>query len=381
MLGAAALAAASAYSAETHAATGLDVALLVAVVALCAAGNLFEVFAPGHYSLQPNLPFFFAGALLLPPWAIAVAAAASYLPGWLVHRFRWYMVVFNVANYGLAGLAAYVLATAAGVPGGVDDLTAVAGLLAAAAAFVFINHALIDVVVPLAGGTPFGAALSRGLRLGETAGGAPIDFGLAGVGACIAALWITEPVSAVLAAAPMALLYAALWVPLLRHKSRVDPKTGLYNSQHFARLLDEAIEGARRRGGSVALVMLDLDHLRRVNNRHGHLAGDRLIAAVAELLGEAAGDTGVAGRFGGEEFAIILRATARAEAHVLAERLRKLVELRAIDVEAEAPVHVTVSIGVAAFPEVAAKEPAELVDAADKALYRAKDAGRNRVSD
>src|SRR5688500_3460949 len=82
----------------------LDPALLVLVVALCAGANLFEVFAPGHYSFQPNLVFFFWGAVLLPPWAIALVAAACFIPGWFVHRFPWYMVTFNVTNYGLSGL-------------------------------------------------------------------------------------------------------------------------------------------------------------------------------------------------------------------------------------------------------------------------------------
>ena len=90
----------------------LDPALLLVVVVLCAGANLFEVFAPGHYSFQPNLVFFFWGAVLLPPWAIAVVAAACFIPGWIVHRFPWYMVTFNVTNYALSGLAASLVGSA-----------------------------------------------------------------------------------------------------------------------------------------------------------------------------------------------------------------------------------------------------------------------------
>src|SRR5687767_14697354 len=85
--------AAVALAAEMGAVTAphLDPVLLGVALALCAAGNLFEVFAPAHFSFQPNLIVFLSASLLLPPWAVAVLAVACFLPGWLVHRFRWYM--------------------------------------------------------------------------------------------------------------------------------------------------------------------------------------------------------------------------------------------------------------------------------------------------
>src|SRR5438128_3882088 len=80
LIAAVAIVAASALDNSAH----LDPTLLVVVASLCAAANLFEVFAPGHYSFQPNLVFFFWGAVLLPPWAIAIVAAACFIPGWIV---------------------------------------------------------------------------------------------------------------------------------------------------------------------------------------------------------------------------------------------------------------------------------------------------------
>jgi hypothetical protein len=77
----------------------LDGTLVAVAIALCAAGNLFEVFAPASFSFQPNLVIFLGASLLLPPWAIVILAVVSFLPGWIVNRFRWYMVVFNTANY------------------------------------------------------------------------------------------------------------------------------------------------------------------------------------------------------------------------------------------------------------------------------------------
>src|SRR5436190_6455200 len=195
----------------------LEVALLVATVVLCAGGNLFEVFAPGHYSFQPNLVFFFWAAVLLPPWAVPLVAVASYLPGWVAHRFRWYMVAFNIADYALAGLLVNTVVRAAHAA--VDtDVGAAAVLFASALAFVAINHLLIVAVISFSRHAP----LSRCLK--ETAGGLPLDAALALTGACLVVLWIRAPVFAVLAAGPMMLIYRALWVPLLRHKSRTDPK-------------------------------------------------------------------------------------------------------------------------------------------------------------
>src|SRR3954452_13608988 len=96
----------------------LDPVLLGVAIALCAVANLFEVFAPGHYSFQPNLVFFFGSAVLLPPWAIALVAAACFVPGWLVHRFPWYMVMFNVTNYALCGVVASVVVSQGALAGG-----------------------------------------------------------------------------------------------------------------------------------------------------------------------------------------------------------------------------------------------------------------------
>jgi diguanylate cyclase (GGDEF)-like protein len=160
-----------------------------------------------------------------------------------------------------------------------------------------------------------------------------------------------------------------------------DGLTKLFNKRYFADRLDGELRFAARHQVQLALLMLDLDHFKRINDDHGHLAGDAVLAEISAMLAAAVRNEDVVARFGGEEFAIILRATGRAEATVLAERLRRRIEGRSFDLEdgGEA-VHVTISIGVAAFPEVPCETPADLIEAADRALYRAKDGGRNRVS-
>ena len=158
-----------------------------------------------------------------------------------------------------------------------------------------------------------------------------------------------------------------------------DGLTKLFNKRYFHDRLDGELRFATRHGTALALLMIDVDHFKQVNDVRGHLVGDAVLGVVGEVLAGAVRNEDVVARFGGEEFAIISRSTDRAQAMILAERLRRTIEARSIDVEDGAPVKITVSIGIAAYPEVAAKEPEQLIEAADKALYRAKSEGRNRV--
>lgn len=215
----AALALALAWSAGTD--TDVDPALLAVAAVICGAANLLEIFMPGHWSFQPNLLFFFAGAMLLPPWAIAALAVACFAPGYVVNRskrpesFPWYKVAFNVANYLLAGLAAREIAYAGGaMPAAADsDVTAVLALAGAAVAFAAINHLLIVLAVWLAG--------ERSLRTTarQLADGLPLDSALCLTGAAFAVMWDIAPALAILAPGPALLVYRALATPLLARRT------------------------------------------------------------------------------------------------------------------------------------------------------------------
>jgi diguanylate cyclase (GGDEF)-like protein len=126
------------------------------------------------------------------------------------------------------------------------------------------------------------------------------------------------------------------------------------------------------------VLLLDLDHFKRVNDTHGHRVGDSVLQVVADTLRASLRATDIAGRYGGEEFLVVLPQTDLAGAGVLAERVRVAIEETAIDVGGAEPLSVTVSVGVAALDE-AARSAEQLVERADAALYGAKDAGRNRV--
>ena len=352
----------------------LDLALLVVTAALCAAAGLFEVLAPGHYAFQPNLAFFFWGAVLLPPWAIPLLALVSFVPSGAVHRTRPYMVAFNVANYALAGLLAHVVSLAiAGAPLDISGFETVAALGLAAVVFVGVNHVLIAFAVTFSRAMP----MARTLR--ETGDGLPLDGALAMIGGCLAVLWTVEPVLVLVASGPTALVYRALWVPILRHRSQTDPKTGLANSEHFAEELAQALRTARKRGNDVSVVMIDLDHLRHVNNRHGHLAGDALLRGVAEIVADMARANGMAARFGGDEMCMLLPDRSLGAARELAEVLRGRVEaMQAGENESGGGVTTSVSVGVASYPEHG-DSVTSLLNAADLAVYDAKLGGRNRV--
>ncbi len=158
-----------------------------------------------------------------------------------------------------------------------------------------------------------------------------------------------------------------------------DPLTRLYNKRYFDERLDAELRFAHRHGSQVALLMIDVDHFKLVNDERGHLVGDTVLTAVAHALGRAIRNEDVVARFGGEEFVVLLRATGLEHALLLAERLRKRVDELRVEVDGGGALHVTVSIGAAALAD-GVHTAEELVGAADRALYAAKQAGRNRVS-
>ncbi len=165
----------------------------------------------------------------------------------------------------------------------------------------------------------------------------------------------------------------------LKHLSVRDPLTGLFNRRYLEETLEREVHRAGREAQSLGMLLLDLDHFKRLNDTQGHQAGDEALKAVGQLLarGVRAGD--VACRFGGEEFVVLLPGATLAGATRRAEQLRAdLAELSVI-YRGELLEPITASIGVAALPELCAT-PASLLRAADTAAYRAKREGRDRIA-
>jgi diguanylate cyclase (GGDEF)-like protein len=159
--------------------------------------------------------------------------------------------------------------------------------------------------------------------------------------------------------------------------SRVDGLTGLYNRSFWEEQFVMEYKRDKRSESPSALVMLDIDHFKKVNDTYGHPAGDEVIKALAAIIKKATRETDISGRYGGEEFAIILPDTPVANVEFVAERIRRLVEKSTV-VYDEINITFTISIGIAGFKHTH-KDSTHWLDAADKALYQAKDSGRNRV--
>jgi diguanylate cyclase len=161
---------------------------------------------------------------------------------------------------------------------------------------------------------------------------------------------------------------------LLAEISRTDGLSGLLNRRYWEEAVAAEFERCRRTGERASLLMLDIDHFKTINDRHGHPAGDAVIQGVADILRGALRDNDVPGRYGGEEFGILLPQTPTAGAEVLAERIRKRIEGTGLS---KARVRATVSIGIAEI-DPRDMEYAVWISHADRALYAAKERGRNR---
>jgi len=158
-----------------------------------------------------------------------------------------------------------------------------------------------------------------------------------------------------------------------------DDLTKAFNKKHFLDRLEQEVSFSRRHGSALSLLMFDVDHFKKINDTYGHVAGDQVLARLAQVAQSTVRTEDVFGRYGGEEFAVLCRSISLHDASVMAERLRALVAATAFVYEA-GTIPVTISIGVAAYPEVPVTNAVELIAAADEALYTAKRSGRNRVA-
>jgi two-component system, cell cycle response regulator len=164
----------------------------------------------------------------------------------------------------------------------------------------------------------------------------------------------------------------------LRKLSITDGLTGLFNHRHVHELLHEEFERSRRSEEPMAVVMMDLDRFKQVNDTYGHPTGDVILFETAQILRETAREIDMIGRYGGEEFMAILPGTDEEEAARFANRCREAVGEHVFRDES-VEVRMTTSAGAASFPFADVETPDDLIKLADQALYHAKESGRNRV--
>lgn len=157
-----------------------------------------------------------------------------------------------------------------------------------------------------------------------------------------------------------------------------DVLTGLYNRRHFMEILEKEFDRTQRYGSKLAFLMIDLDHFKKINDTYGHITGDKVLVEVAKVFLKGLRKNDVVGRYGGEEFAMILPGNDINGAKIVAERYRSSIENLKIEV-GPTPLKLTVTIGCSSAPHPDIKTINDLINSADDALYRGKKLGRNRV--
>ncbi|MGH9225788.1 MAG: diguanylate cyclase [Acidimicrobiales bacterium] len=318
----------------------------------------------------------FAAAVLLEPgmagWVAAVSYAYADVRGMRTRRWKW------LGSCGIVIIAAFVSSLAfQGVTGGVlaasGSVGTVGGVVLAAAAFLAVEAALFAIISRL-NSTDHEAQLraalaSRGFYLVEVA--VLLSGGLAAV------LYRWSPAMLVLAVPGYLLIQRGMLHQPLQHKARHDAKTGVLNSEAWRSAASSALVAQRRMGRPVAVLIVDFDHFKSMNDGFGHLAGDDVLIRIAEVVVASVRKTDLVGRFGGDEFCALLGVLTFEEAVAAAERIRAQVTQLSFE---DHGLQVTASIGCAVIDaDEAHLDLAAAVALADQALYQAKTEGRNRV--
>jgi diguanylate cyclase (GGDEF)-like protein len=158
-----------------------------------------------------------------------------------------------------------------------------------------------------------------------------------------------------------------------------DPLTGLGNRRHFCAVQERTIDGVARSGDPALLLMLDIDHFKKVNDTHGHQAGDSVLQAVGKCIAHCVRPMDTVARYGGEEFAVVLPNCHTSFGSTVAERIRTTIEALVIPISPSLSIRITISVGGAYAPEWVRSTAALWTERADIQLYRAKAEGRNRV--
>jgi diguanylate cyclase (GGDEF)-like protein len=323
-------------------------------------------------------------AVLLPPLYAMVAPIPLYLlTQWLVSRGLIYRRVFSVASLALAYGAASLVFHA--IP---DSFAGPAVRTGAHALTWAVAVAACEII----GGRGQNLMIAAAVKISDPAVRmTDVSFNREAIQSDIAELDLSVFVSIVVAVNPVLAILGVPTVLLVRRfmmhaqllaQARVDTKTGLLNASTWEQEAEIEIARAVRTGSPLAVALVDIDHFKAVNDTYGHLVGDKALRAVTDGLQSQLRAYDLAGRFGGEEFAIMLWNAREADALSIAERLRVHIAGLSIPVrdddESGPLVRVTISVGVAALDGVS-RELTDLLAAADAALYHAKETGRNKT--
>jgi len=356
---------------------GLLALLAVGYTELADRAGRFRRFLGVEYAWSTNTAVFvFAGTLILPPGYAGLLAMTVFAHVILrvsvkdrkEGSFQLYRICLTAGTMTLAAtMTAAVLADTT-VPSPRSVSLAVQSV---SAMLLFFGLNLLVLIVGVAAETrpqQVGALLPNWEVVGHEV--TALVLGLVMAEFVRTDVWLTPLVLALVAAIRRSSLIKELQIA-----ASTDPKTGLLNVSAWRDRALTELEQAVREHGPVAVLMIDLDHFKRINDTYGHLVGDEVLIEVAQTLRQESRDHDILGRFGGEEFVLFMRGPSLRAALAIAERLRTSTAALDLDV----PVVVTTSIGLAHAPDPEGVSMAELIHAADLALYEAKANGRDQV--
>lgn len=321
----------------------------------------------------------FSAALVLPPVLTPIVIVAIYLHlfwrSWYrVRSVHPYRLVFTSSTVILAAYVAWTIRHFL-APADVADWHtpgAVLAIVVALVAYSATNSGLVACAITL-----HDREWDTRRALG-TAKETALEYGTLGLGAITALLLSFSPAWAVMIVPALLVLHRSVLMRQLEEAASTDQKTGLTNATAWTNLATAEIQRAARDGTSVGVLMIDLDHFKQVNDAHGHLAGDRVLQAVADVLSSSARRYDVVGRWGGEEFVVLCPEVSKDTLRAVAERIRERVRELRVPLEGTEVDGLTVSIGIALYPDFG-PELQDVLLAADDALFVAKDSGRNQV--
>ncbi len=317
----------------------------------------------------------FAGVLILPIGYSAALVCALFLVAALRRRQQKavaYRLTYTGATVVLASLAAKVVATdiqpdIVGLPSG--GLTAVA-IVTAALVFFVVNTSLVVLAVYLAGAPSLTALMPARQELALEA--STLVLGVMIADTSLRLVWLTPTVLLLLV-----LLQRSSLVSQLEIAATTDSKTGLLNAAAWQELAQRELMRAQRDGSQCTVLLIDLDHFKRVNDTAGHLAGDAALRAIGDALKRELRGYDAVARFGGEEFVVFLDDLGGEAAGQVAERVLSRIRSLAVGNDT-ARISLTASIGMAGYPQHG-QSLTELIEQADRGLYLAKRSGRDQV--
>jgi diguanylate cyclase (GGDEF)-like protein len=323
-------------------------------------------------------------AILLPPvYAMVTPIPLLVLTQWRIHKGVIYRRVFTAGAMGLAYGAASLVFRA--FPSSIAGAAIGTGMHA-------FTWALAVAFCEILGGRGHNALIVVAVKLSDpTARLADQEFSREALQADLTEFNLGVLITVVVAVSPVLAVFAVpMWLMVRRFmmhaqllaQSRIDTKTGLLNASTWEREAAVEIARAVRTGTPLALALVDIDHFKVVNDTYGHLVGDKALRAVTDGLRSQLRGYDLAGRFGGEEFVVLLPHAREVDALAVAERLRAHIAALSIPVddhdESGPRVKLTISVGVAAL-DGASRELTDMLAAADAALYYAKETGRNKT--